>query len=243
MRKYLLIFLMLLSSISSWSQPDPARATLFGVTARISSKGIIANDVALGGQLTGHIALNPEVKKITSYQRKYNEYLDTLRNVIGMAAQIYGLFTEVKLTINRIGTYKNIVAHIAAHQTTNIVAVGFSKKFQYLYDDMVQIGIQVGADVAILMPFNTKKHRKSKMTGWEGVKKVDEIRQNIRKMNQNLYAAIRLLKYTTLLDVWYEATQSTKPIKKTRSMAAICTQARQDWVRHARGANEYHGKN
>lgn len=243
MRKYLMIFLLLLFSLHLWSQEDPTRALTYKVAGNVSKGFIYGNDAALTIQLGSHKMLNPEVKKITSYQRKYNEYLDTLRNVIGMAAQIYGLFTEVKLTVNRIGTYKNIVAHIAAHQTTNIVAVGFSKKFQHLYDDMVQTGIQVGADVAILMPFNTKKHKKSKMTGWERVQKVDEIRQNIRKMNDNLYAAIRLLKYTTLLDVWYEATQSTKPIKKTRSMAAICTQARQDWVRHAKGANEYHGKN
>lgn len=243
MRKYLMIFLLLFFSLCSWSQEDPTRALTYITAGKVSSGFIYGNEGFLTIQLGSHLMLNPEVKKITSYQRKYNEYLDTLRNVIGMAAQLYGLFTEVKLTVKRIGIYKDIVAHVAAHQTTNIVAVGFSKKFQNLYNDMVQTGIQVGADVAVLMPFSTKKHKKSKMTGWERVQKVDEIRQSIRKINENLYAAISLLKYTTLLDVWYEATQSTKPIKKTRSMAAICTQARQDWVRHAKGVNEYHGKN
>lgn len=77
--KYIYISIVLLFLLPSRMSAgvDPTRAAAFATIAAAASKVNIAQDAVITSQLGAHIVLNNEVKKVTNFKRKFNEYLST----------------------------------------------------------------------------------------------------------------------------------------------------------------------
>lgn len=83
----------LLVAIKGANRPDPGRD---GVPLyRKAEDQLKAQERAMLMQTTGHIWTREEVEGTTDIQRKFNDYLDSFRDIISYAAQIYGFYHEV----------------------------------------------------------------------------------------------------------------------------------------------------
>lgn len=237
MRRILFVFLAsIFACLCNAQGVDGVRAGLFASFGSMRSKIIYAQDAVTTAQIGTHVIYQKDVKQIVNLQKEFNNYIDSVREVLQLAAQTYGIFNEVKNTINGLNKFKEVSTHVMQHQTTNLVAVAYSQQGKAVYRDIVDTGIQLAGDIKLVLPFGKNK---SKMTHFERIECLSRIRQNIHKVNTKIWMACNLLKYTTLLDTWYEVTQSTKPLKKTRPLQEIIKDAREAWVRNAQGANKY----
>lgn len=240
MRRLLLTSLLAFASYSCFAQGvDPGRATLVATTTSIGKKIINEEASETSIQAGEHVIYHEKVKKIVNLQKQFDEYLSNFKEVLTCAAELYGLFYEVQNAIDGLNYFKKVSLKVAQHQTTNLVAFYYSNRGRYLYNDIVNTGLQVCADIEKVLPIG----KKSKLTKWERIECIGRIRKNVNKINRSIWKVANMLKYTTLLDTWYEITQSTKPVKQTRPMSVIAEEARKSWIRHAQGANQYNSKN
>lgn len=89
------LFALLVVEQQVQAQTDP---TLAGMITSYTDKArdqLKAQEKAMLMQTTGHLWIREEVETTTDLQRQYNEYLDSFRDIICYAAQIYGFYHEV----------------------------------------------------------------------------------------------------------------------------------------------------
>ena len=84
------------------AQNDPVLAGMILLYTDKAEKELKNQEKVMLMQTTGHIWTREEVEGTTDIQRKFNDYLDSFRDIISYAAQIYGFYHEVgKLAENQ----------------------------------------------------------------------------------------------------------------------------------------------
>ena len=146
--------------------------------------------------------------------------------ILTYAAEIYAIFYEVDQAVKNIKELKSITVSCPA----NTLAVAFSKSKNHIYQDVIDNGIQIAADVKQLLPIGKDSDKDAKMTEYERIKCISNIRKSLRSMNYKLRTMSRLLRCTTLMDSWYELKGD---YKKPKSMADICSDCQKRWARKA----------
>lgn len=207
--------------------PDPIRAGMFKVYANKASKALAAQEVALGIYGADHIMSKEVVGKTTDFQKQFNNYLTSFSDILTYAAEIYAIYYEVDQAIKNIKELRSFVVACPA----NTLAVAFSKSKNHIYQDVIDNGIQIAADVKQLLPISSDEEKNSKMTEQERMKCVSKVRKSLRDMNYKIRKMNRLLKYTTLLDSWYELRGT---YHKPKSMYTISTECQKRWASKAR---------
>ena len=71
------------------------------------------------------------------------------------------------------------------------------------------------------------------MTQYERLKVMDNIRVNLRTLNQKLRTLSRLVHYTTIMDSWYDLKGTGKEYQPCK-MAAVTKDCLQTWKKHAK---------
>ena len=74
--------------------------------------------------------------------------------------------------------------------------------------------------------------KNSKMTEKERIDCISRVRKSLQSMNYKIRKLNRLLRYTTLMDSWYELRGK---YYKPKSMYTISTECQKRWARKARG--------
>lgn len=217
----------LLTGLSAQNGPDPGRAALFIEYAKQAKKSLAAQDALLGANLTGHKYLKDEVEKITNFQRQFNNYLNSFDDVLTVAANIYGIYMEVDEAMRNMKAVRGIVVR----QPANVLAVAFSKSKNNIYTDLIENGMSLAADIEQVLPL--KKGNNAKMTQYERFKTIDDIRMNLRALNRKLRTLSRLVRYTTIMDSWYDL-KGTGREYRPRKMGAITKDCLKNWTGHAR---------
>lgn len=207
--------------------PDPVRAALFAKYAKQAKQALKAQDEVMSLNLTGHKFLKEEVEATTNFQKQFNDYLDSFGDILSIAANIYGIYWEVDQAVKNIKELGSTVSSSPA----NILAVAFSERKNDIYTDVINSGIQIAGDVQQLLPLRAEKGKNPKMTEFERIKCIGNVRRSLRSMNYKLRKMNRIIRYTTLLDSWYELKGHPKG---TRSMREIATGCQKSWMRKAR---------
>ena len=114
----------------------------------------------------------------------------------------------------------------------NTLAVALSKSRSHIYSDIIDNGIQIAADVEKLLPISKDEDKNSKMTEKERIDCISRVRKSLQSMNYKIRKLNRLLRYTTLMDSWYELRGK---YYKPKSMYTISTECQKRWARKARG--------
>lgn len=214
---------------------DPVRAELFATYAKKAKKALRAQDEVMSLNLTGHMYLTDQTEKLTNFQREFDEYLSSFGDMLSLAASIYGIYFQVDQTIKNLKELKSIGVSCPA----NVLAVALSQKKNSIYKDVIDDGIQIAADVKQILPLGSSKGKNPKLTEHQRIQIIVNINNTLVKLNYKLRKMNRLIRYTTLLDSWYELRGTPR---HTRSMQAIVSESRTRWMNKAKAANKINAK-
>lgn len=176
--------------------------------------------------LSGHKFLREEVEEITDFQKQFNSYLDSFGDILSIAAETYGIYYEVDQAFKNIKQLKAISSDCPA----NLIAVAVSERKNNIYTEVVETGMQVAADIKLLVPLNKDKDKNAKMTVKERIECMSNVRRSLRALNYKMRKMNRLISFTTLMDSWYELRGNPR---KTRSMTEIVTACQERWKQKA----------
>ena len=111
--------------------------------------------------------------------------------------------------------------------------------FFIIYKDVIDDGIQIAADVKQILPLGSSKGKNPKLTEHQRIQVIANINNTLVKLNFKLRRMNRLIRYTSLLDSWYELRGTPRG---TRSMKAIVADCKRGWINKARTANKMNTK-
>lgn len=205
----------------SWGV-DPGRVTVIKTATILANKTLDAQIAMQTLQTTGHLWIKEEVEATTNFQRQFNDYLDSFHNILSIAAEIYGVYHEVKLTAKHI---ENISQELATGPT-NALAVAFSTRRNVVYRNLVKTTLDIIMDIRKVCFDNAK------MTEQEKNKIVSNIRPKLHKINRQLGQLTVALRYTSFLDVWNEITGRAYMINHNTKHNVI-VKCRRDWWNNA----------
>ncbi len=201
MRKAIVIHL-LLASVLLMPQPafaglDPTRVAAIELASNQAKETLKSQLKAQGLMTTGHIWTKEEIEATTEFQREFNKYLDMFHDALSIAAEIYGIYYEVKHTAKNVRSINEVLSS----SPTNALAVAFSAKRSVVYRNIVRESLD------IIMDIRKVTIEESKMTEREKMKIIGSIRPKLRKINKHLQALTLALRYTSFADVWNELMQ------------------------------------
>lgn len=234
--KYYLFLFFLSVTVCIHAQPDPTRALTFVIAGKTSVGTISAQDGIIGTQITGHILLNNEIKETNTFRKQFNDFLSNFNEVLTCAASLYGIYSEVDHAIKNV----RLLTQATVRCPDNTMAVAFSERKQKIYKRIVTGGVDIVGDIVDILPLHSKENQEknSKMTKAERILAIAEVRKKLAALNDQMYQCYKYIKYTTLMDTWYDLKQS-RPVPKTRSMKEIVESSRNNWFMKAQGANKY----
>mgnify|MGYP007048166007 FL=1 len=239
MRKYLymilLVEMMSFFPAKVYAGTDPERARLFLLYAKKAKKALRSQDEVMSLNLTGHMYISDQTEKITNFQKEFDEYLSSFGDMLTLAASIYGIYYQVDQTFKNLKELKTVGTSCPA----NVLAVALSEKKNNIYQDVIDDGIQIAADVKQILPLGSSKGKNPKLTEHQRIQVISNINTTLVKLNHKLRKMNRLIRYTTLLDSWYELRGTPRG---TRSMQAIVTDCKRVWVNKAKTANKMNTK-
>ncbi len=179
---------------------DPVRAAMIDQYSKQAKKALEAQNRAQALMTTGHLWMQTEIEATTNFQREFNEYLDKFHDILGFAAEIYGIYYEVTQISKNVSELNSVVSSYPA----NALAVAFHTRRNVVYRNIIING------VSIVMDIKTLCFDSSKMTEQEKNEMITNIRPKLRAMNRQLRALGLAIRYTTFLDVWNEITDRTR---------------------------------
>mgnify|MGYP006874329251 CR=1 FL=1 len=231
MKRLFLFYLLLLSFSVSYAQ-DALRASTYAKAAIASSKALYANATVVTGNAGAHVLVAKQKKALNNFREEYDNYLSNIQKLLAYAAEIYGLYYEVTNIGKNITELKSVINHV---DPGNYIATYYSSRGGRLWNSIVNDGVLFATDVVTLFPLNKDKSKNPRLTEEERYECIRRIRLRLHKMNMEVGSLLRTIKYTTLMDTWYEVTRTSPPVK-TRPLKAILADAQKGWVLRARAA-------
>ena len=159
----------------------------------------------------GHVFIGREVQALNELQREYNDYLDQFHDAVSTAAELYGIFLEIKRTVK----LSMQVTDIISDAPTNAIAVMLKPNTSGLYGSVIQTSLGAAQDI-----YNACISKK-KLTAQDRNKMLTNARTKIKKVNSDLTKLVIVLRYTTLEDIWYSLRTRAKYMDKERKHAVI----------------------
>ena len=220
MRHIVLVGLLVICAIQTHAQIDPTLAGMVYLYTEKAEDQLKAQERAMLMQTTGHIWTREEVEGTTDIQRKFNDYLDSFRDIISYAAQIYGFYHEVgKLTENMGNLNRQLRDHAG-----NAIAVALTPNRNRLYQDLILGSVEIVNDIRQVCLSDTK------MTAKQRIELVFGIRPKLKVMNRKLRHLTLAVKYISLADVWATIDEGARPQKANK--AEIARAAMRRWRRN-----------
>lgn len=203
------------------AQIDPTLTGMIYLYTDKAEKELKAQERAMLLESTGHIWIKEEMKATYDIQKKFNDYLDSFRDVVCFAAQIYGFYHEIDYLV----TNMNKLGDQLDKHPTNSLAVALTPRQNQLYREILLTSLDICNDIRQVCLGEMK------MTEKERIEIIFSIRPKLKKMNRTISILTRAVKYTSLLDVWDEIVENAKdPADKGN----IARQAMQRWKRAGR---------
>ena len=191
---------ILLLLLLAWTVPNALHAQVDpGLTGMIlgftdKAKSQYQSQIeTMGLETAGHIWLKEEVEATTNYQRQFDEYLNSFRDIIAYAAQAYGFYHEIDHLCDNMGRLTRQIGDAPA----NAIAVALHDKRNDIYVSI--INKSVGVVNSIRQVCLDKK-----MTEKERIELVFSIRPQLKQMNRDLAMLTKLVKSTNMAQIWFE---------------------------------------
>ena len=222
-RHALMAVVLLLCSTSAFAWGvDPVRAAMIDQDSKQAKETLEAQDRAQALMTTGHLWMQTEIEQTTDFQREFSNYLDRFHDILGFAAEIYGIYYEITQISKNVSDLNDVVASHPA----NALAVAFHTRRNAVYRNIIINGVNIVMDIKTLC-FDD-----SKMTEQEKNEMITNIRPKLRLVNKQLRALALAVKYTTFLDVWNEITDRASAYEGV-DKRAIIERCMRDWKNNA----------
>lgn len=209
-----------------FAQTDPGRVLVITNIEKRGKKTLEAQVAAQGLNTTGHIWTEEEVRKTLGFEKQFYEYLDSFQNILSYAAEIYGIYYEVKQTSKNMNNISELVAGDKVHPE-NVLAVAISAKRGAIYGKIVRTSLDIINDIRMLI------FSGNLTTEQERLRVLGSIRPKLRKFNMELRDLAFALRYTSLLDVWREVMGTYYKLEHA-SRKDIPLRCRRDWIDNAK---------
>ena len=224
MRRFILFFIIVLcvphTRLLAQGE-DPVLAGMILAYTDKAKKELKQQESVMLLESTGHIWIREEVQGTTDLQREFNDYLDSFRSIICMAAQIYGFYHEIDRMADNIGS---LTRQLGAHPG-NAVAVALSANRNRIYREIILNSIDIVNDIRQVCLSDAK------MTEKERIEIVFGIRPKLKLMNRKLQRLAKAVKYTSLADVWADIDHSAREGADKKGIASQCMER---WRRNGR---------
>ena len=208
MTKCACFMMLLLMSVSGLNaQVDPTLSGLILSYTNKAEKQLKSQQAAMALETTGHIWVASEVEGTTDVQRAYNDYLDSFRDVVCYAAQIYGFYVEIDKLLDNMSDMN----HVLRLHPSGAFATALSTHKNVIYRNLTLNSVEIVNDIRQVCLSHVK------MTEKQRIDIVFNIRPKLVKMNRQLQRLTRAVKYTTFGDIWadIESQEREKPDKLT----------------------------
>lgn len=211
-KKHIVIMgLLFVCSLQLKAQIDPTLAGMVYLYTEKAEDQLKAQERAMLMQTTGHIWTREEVEGTTDIQRKFNDYLDSFRDIISYAAQIYGFYHEVGKLAENIGSLNDQLRSHAG----NAIAVALTPNRNRIYQELILGSVEIVNDIRQVCLSDNK------MTEKQRIELVFGIRPKLKAMNKKLRHLTLAVKYTSLADVWATIDEGARPQKRTRQKSPV----------------------
>lgn len=202
----------LLAVVQAKAQTDPTLAGMIVAYTDKAEDQLKAQEKAMLMQTTGHLWIREEVEATTDLQRQYNEYLDSFRDIICYAAQIYGFYHEIgKLSDNMGELNKQLQKN-----GQGALAVALTPRRNRIYRELILGSVEIVNDIRQVCLSNIK------MTEKQRIEIVLAIRPKLQVMNKKLQRLGRAVKYTSFGNVWMEIDEGARPKANKSDIAKAC---------------------
>lgn len=206
------LFALLAVIQQAQAQTDPTLAGMIVAYTDKAEDQLKAQEKAMMMQTTGHLWIREEVEATTDLQRQYNEYLDSFRDIICYAAQIYGFYHEIgKLSDNMGELNKQFQKN-----GQGAFAVALTPRRNRIYRELILGSVEIVNDIRQVCLSNIK------MTEKQRIEIVLAIRPKLQVMNNKLQRLGRTVKYTSFGDVWMEIDEGARPKANKSDIAKAC---------------------
>ena len=222
-----LTLLTLLTPISTHAQTDP---TLAGMILAYTEKAQSQYKSQLGVmamETEGHVWLKSEVEATTNYQQEFDKYLNNFRSILAYAAQTYGFYHEISKLSQNMGKLSEQIGDTP----TNAIAVAIHGKRNDIYVDIINKSIGILNTIRQVCIDN-------KMTEKQRIELVFSIRPQLQQMNHKLAMLTKLVRCTTMAQVWYEIEYGSLPHREGK--AGILDDCLAQWKLNAKSVRTNH---
>ncbi len=187
------------------AQVDPTLTGLILTYTDKAEKQLKSQQKAMALETTGHIWVALEVEKTTDVQKAYNDYLDSFRDVVCYAAQIYGFYVEIDKLLDNMSDMNRVLGQ----HPSGAFAVALSTHKNVIYRNLILNSVEIVNDIRQVCLSHVK------MTEKQRIEIVFNIRPKLMKMNLQLRRLTRAVKYSTFGDIWadIELLEMEKPDK------------------------------
>ena len=195
----LLVLLVCLPTVSR-AQVDPVLA---GMIVEFTQKAKSQYDSQLKTmaiETEGHVWLKQEVESTKNYQKEFDEYLNSFRNIISYAAQTYGFYCEVSHLCENMGKLSSQIGDTPV----NAIAVALHNKRNDIYVSIINKSIGI---VNTIRQVCIDK----KMTEKQRIELVFTVRPQLKDMNHQLAMLTKLVRCTNMGLVWYNIEYNSLP--------------------------------
>ncbi len=203
---------VLLVVVQAQAQTDPTLAGMIVAYTDKAEDQLKAQEKAMLMQTTGHLWIREEVEATTDLQRQYNEYLDSFRDIICYAAQIYGFYHEIGKLSNSMGELNKQLRE----NEQGAFAVALTPRRNRIYRELILGSVEIVNDIRQVCLSNIK------MTEKQRIEIVLAIRPKLQVMNKKLQRLGRAVKYTSFGDVWIEIDEGARPKANKSDIAKAC---------------------
>ena len=221
MRRAAIIIITFLTFMGNVQQAlaaiDPARAAAIDVASNLEKKALKAQTEMQALQATGHIWIKEEVKAMTDFQKEFNDYLSSFDNLLGYAAEIYGIYYDLNRLNREIGNHPE-----------NALAVAFSTRKNNIYMKIVRTGTNVALDIReiVLNP-------EGKSTEAQRLEILQTIRPKLRQLEREIRMLTNYVRYTSMAELLREITGRNYTPASKREVALRC---KRNWTASAKTA-------
>jgi len=213
------ILLLLAGAAKVQAQIAPTLAGMILGYTNKAEKELKSQEKAMLMQATGHLWMREEVEGTTDLQRTFNNYLDSFRDIVCYAAQIYGFYHEIgRLSDNMGDLSKQLRQH-----AEGAFAVALTPRRNQIYRDLILGSVEIVNDIRQVCMNNTKMTEKQRM------EIVFAIRPKLKRMNKKLKHLALAVKYTSFVDVWAKIDEGSRP--RPTDKAGIVQAAMRRWKR------------
>ena len=210
MKKSLFVILFL---CLPWLLPSPVHAqldpTLTAMILEYTQKAKSQYNTQLetmAVETEGHVWLKQEVEATKNYQQQFDRYISTFRGIISYAAQVYGFYYEINHLTENMGR----LSHQIGETPVNAVAVALHRNRNDIYVDIINRSVGI---------VNTIRQVciDTKMTEKQRIELVFSIRPQLQQMNRKLAMLTKLVRCTTMAQVWYEIEHQSLPHREGKA--------------------------